>query len=392
MRWCLSLGMIAFAVPSTSEGCCSACISTVQSLTFRQEAKQATARAIVCGTIANPRKVGDAAFTDFTIESAIRADPAMKGKTSLVLERYLPVENKNAPPRLVLFCDIYEQGVDPYRGFVVQRAASVEYVKKAIALDSSDPVRNLVFFFQYIDDPDPEVARDAYKELSLTADFDIGAAGRKLDAVKIRKRLQDPKTPISHLAIYAKLLAAAGMTKDAPLLAAILQRADPKEAHVQVSEILVAYVMLAPKVGWDYTTAILADPAKDFSRRYAASKAVRYLQQSRTGVVSNRQIISAYRLLLSQEDIADVAIEDLRAWERWELADEILELAKTEAHKIPIVRRAMLRYALRCKGNAAADAYVVAKRKVDPEAVTDAQELLDLLAAHEKQSAELENQ
>lgn len=83
-------------------------------------------------------------------------------------------------------------------------------------------------------------------------------------------------------------------------------------------------------------------------------------------------------VLLDQSDIADLAIDDLRKRECWDLADRVLALQKSKAYEIPIVRRAVLRYALSCKGNKSAQAYVGEQRKNDPQMVADAEELLKL--------------
>jgi hypothetical protein len=50
---------------------------------------------------------------------------------------------------------------------------------------------------------------------------------------------------------------------------------------------------------------------------------------------------------------------------------------QTAAYKLPIVRRAILRFCLQCPGKKAS-AYVAARTKEDAEAVSEARELLDL--------------
>jgi hypothetical protein len=82
--------------------------------------------------------------------------------------------------------------------------------------------------------------------------------------------------------------------------------------------------------------------------------------------------------LLNQSDIADFAIEDLRRWKCWDKADRVLAIRKTEAFKVPVVERSVLRYCLRCKGNKAAADYVAECRKKDAESVEQAEELLKL--------------
>jgi len=71
-------------------------------------------------------------------------------------------------------------------------------------------------------------------------------------------------------------------------------------------------------------------------------------------------------------------VEDLRKWGVWTMTDQVLNLQKSEAYKTPIVRRAVLRFALSCPANKAAAAYVEEQRKKDPASVRDAEELLKL--------------
>jgi len=93
--------------------------------------------------------------------------------------------------------------------------------------------------------------------------------------------------------------------------------------------------------------------------------------------------------LLDQSDIADLAIDDLRKRQCWDMADRVLGVKDKKTYKgerladIPIVRRAILRFALGCqdsktKSSAAARAYVDEQRKKDAQMVADAEELLKL--------------
>ena len=141
--------------------------------------------------------------------------------------------------------------------------------------------------------------------------------------------------------------------------------------------ILAGYTMLQPKAGWAYINSILDDPAKEFMLRYAALRAVRFFWDSRPDVLSKEELVQGMSQLLNQSDIADLAIEDLRKWGRWETCDRILELQNKKSHDIPIIRRAILRFALSCP-NKTATAFVDQYRKRDPEMVKDTEELLKL--------------
>ena len=141
--------------------------------------------------------------------------------------------------------------------------------------------------------------------------------------------------------------------------------------------ILAGYVMLAKKEGWDYLRAMLQDPKKEFGTRYAALRAARFFYDFRPDVVAKKDVIDAVALLLDESEIADLAIEDLRKWQVWSLADRILALKDKKSHDIPIIKRSILRYALQCPTDAA-KAFVAERRKQDPDAVQSAEELLNL--------------
>src|SRR5438132_13607095 len=190
--------------------------------------------------------------------------------------------------------------------------------------------------------------------------------------------LQDPNTPASRYVLYTSMLAHCGTAKHGELLRKMLE--DPqKRVSTGVDGVLAGYTMLQTKEGWEYTRSILKDPAKEFMLRYAALRAARFFWDSRPDIIPQKELVAGVQLLLDQSDIADLAIEDLRKWNRWEMCDKVLELQDKKSHDVPIIRRAILRYALSCPKQEAA-AYVNQCRKRDPEMVKDTEELLKLEA------------
>src|SRR5207248_9726463 len=127
----------------------------------------------------------------------------------------------------------------------------------------------------------------------------------------------------------------------------------------------------------EYIENMLKDPSKEFMLRYAALRAVRFFWDSRPDVMDKKKLVGGVCQLLEQSDIADLAIEDLRKWGRWEVCDRILELQNKKSHDIPIIRRSILRFALSCPEQKAR-AFVDQCRKRDPEMVKDTEELLKL--------------
>src|SRR5262249_43036872 len=151
---------------------------------------------------------------------------------------------------------------------------------------------------------------------------------------------------------------------------------DPeKRMNSGVDGMLAGYTLLKPKEGLEYIKGILKDPKKEFMLRYAALRAVRFFHDSRPDVIDKKELVEGVCLLLDQSDVADLAIEDLRKWGYWAAASRILGLGEKKSHDVPIVRRAILRYALSCPDTKAA-AYVAAARQKDAEMVKDVEELL----------------
>ena len=83
--------------------------------------------------------------------------------------------------------------------------------------------------------------------------------------------------------------------------------------------------------------------------------------------------------LLNQNDIADLAIDDLRKWGCSDMTDRVLALRNSDEYRtIPVVRRSVLRFALSFPAVAADQAFVTEQRKADPQGVADVEEMLKL--------------
>ena len=88
-------------------------------------------------------------------------------------------------------------------------------------------------------------------------------------------------------------------------------------------------------------------------------------------MVPQKQVVEGMKVLVGQSDLADLPMEDLRKWGCWDLTDFVLTFADKPSHNsIPIVKRAILRFALAAPADhAKAKAYVEVVRKQDPERV-----------------------
>jgi hypothetical protein len=222
------------------------------------------------------------------------------------------------------------------------------------------------------------VAADAFLEFMKTPDRELGAAGSKLPAGKLRAWLEDPATPADRLRMYGFLLGNCGGDRDAALLRALLERLAAAKGPALFDGALTGYVLLRPREGWAYVRQLMADPANPFMVRYSGLRAARFFFNTRPDVVTQADALGALRLSLAQPDMADLAIEYLRQWRSWGLTGDVLRLYDRPSYDIPVVRRTILRYALQCPRPEAA-AFVAGVRKADPQLIADVQESLDLL-------------
>lgn len=368
------LGLL-LAVPA---GACSLCEgSAFQTPTFRQEAELKLAKVIVHGTIGDTRATGLTGESDFHVKTVLRDNPALKGVTKIVLTRYLPADKKD-PPHYLLFADLDGKKLDPYRGVPLKgKQASVDYLKKALALKGADPVGNLLFYFKHLEDADPEVARDAFLEFAKASDADIARAAPRFDPAKLRAWLKDEKTPPYRLGVYALLLGACGKDADAAYLKGLLE--SKEERYVAAADgALGGYMALKPKEGWELARATLSDGRKPLPLRLAVLRTLRYYQGAKPKE-SRKELLEALKAALAQGELADLVAEDLRKWQIWDLTAEVLKQYAKKDTDSPLMRMALIRYALCAPAtDKEAQAFLKARRADEAEAVKEVEEGLAL--------------
>jgi hypothetical protein len=293
------------------------------------------------------------------------------------------VPTDNTSGKFLIFCDVFKGKIDPYRGVPVKANGDiVKYLQGALVAKDKEVGQRLRFFFDFLDNSDLEVANDAYKEFANADYKDYRDMAKQLPADKIAKWLQDPDTPSFRYGLYASMLGHCGNDRHAQVLRAMLDDKQ-KQLNSGVDGILAGYTMLKHKEGWAYIRGILKDPSRDFLVRYAALRAARFFWDSRPDVVSKPELKEGACLLLDQPDIADLAIEDLRKWAQWDVDSRVLPLYNKKTHDVPVIRRAVLRYALSDPRPEAA-AFIEGVRKKEPDLIKEVEELLKLETGDQK--------
>ena len=211
----------------------------------------ATAKIVLYGSLANPRINADGAgSTDLQIETVLKNDPVLANRKTLNIARYVPVDPKS-PPKFLVFCDIFNGQIDAYRGSPVKSPAITGYLRGVSSLPA-DRTKQLQYFFRFLDDPDSDIALDAYLEFAKTGDADVARAAKGFNAGKIRKLIADPNTPADRIGLFAYLLGASGSPTDAKFLTDLLN--EPGERlRPAISGILAGLIQLDSKAGWTQT-------------------------------------------------------------------------------------------------------------------------------------------
>ncbi len=369
---CAVLGCLAvlFAVACRAPACNLCNMNIQQAQSFRQEADQA--RLVLYGTLENPHLVGDSGTTDLRIEAVLKTDPFLGSAKVVQLPRYVPVDAKS-PPHFVVFCDVFNNRLDPYRGVPLTSKAAVEYLKGALALDRRDRTAQLLYYFRYLEDADKELAGDAFLEFAKANDKEIGQVAGKLSPDRLRRLLQDEQTPPNRLGLYAFLLGACGGERDAALFRSLLQNPDDRMLPA-LDGVLGGYIQLRPREGWELAYALLGDEKKPFPVRYAVLRTLRFYHGWKPQD-TRPQVLKGLALAVPQGDAADLAVEDLRRWQAWDLTAQVLAQYGKKSHSAPIMQRAIIRYALCCPNPEAVN-FIAERRRQDPALVKDVEESL----------------
>ena len=364
--------LVVLALPTPSPACslCGGAFNPQK--TLRQDWEKA--KLVLYGSATNPHLSGDGkgtGTTDFKIEKVLKDDP-FRGNTQVItLDRYIPVLDPKNPPKFVIFCDIFQGKLDPYTGRSVRSPALLDYLKGMEALKGKDKAELLQFLFQYLDHEDQTLADDAFIEFVRSGDADIGKAAKTLAPEKLRGLVQNPKISPERLSLFAFLLGVCGKEQDAALLRSMIDR-PTERTTTALDGILGGYINLQPREGWELARKILADKKLPFPPRYAAVRTLRFYHGWKPAE-SRTEILRGFDSLIEDGEMADLAVEDLRQWKTWDLTGKVLAQYGKPSHIAPIIKRAIIRYALCCPLPEARQ-FVDSVRRQDPDTVRDLEE------------------
>jgi hypothetical protein len=366
MRFVLSAALLlCFLVLPCPAPACSLCGGYTAKFPFVTE--YWNAHAAVCGTLANPQLNGStgAGTTELRIEKVLKGEAHFKGVPSVTLPRYLAILNPKEPPRcLALFND----KLAFYGGRLDYTPAFLDYLVAAEAVRGKPRAQTLAHFAKYLDVAEAAVADDAFLLFAQANDKEVLEAAGSLKPDVFRKLVKDPRVDAERLSLFAFLLGATGTPADADLLQPMLQKPDDRSGKA-IEGILAGYMLRKPKEGWTWAFAALGDPRQSFLTRWGTVKAVRFLYSARPEEYRG-QLLHAMGLMIPHGELADVAIGDLQKFKMWDHTKLILEQYNRPSHAAPIIRNAILRYALTCPQPEARQ-FIDQLRRKEPKLIRD---------------------
>ncbi len=361
-------GLLVFGPPSTAPACslCNPGFAAKPSFVTRYW----QAHAVVCGTLENPQLVASsgAGTTELRVEKVLRSDPRLQGVNPIVLPRYIPVLNPKAPPR---FIGLFDEKLACYDGRPDYTPAFLEFLRASEAVKGQPRPAILRHLVNYLASTDPAVADETFLLFAQANDREILDAAAQLKPDVFRKLVQDPKLEPERLSLFAFLLGASGTTADADLLYPFLQRPDDRTAKA-MEGILAGYILRRPKEGWAWTYAAIADPRQPYLVRWGIVRTLRFLHNTHPAEC-RAPIVHALGLMVPNGELADAAITDLQQWKLWDHTKLILAQYGRPSHAAPIVRNALVRYALVCP-QPDARRFIDELRRRDPRLVREIEE------------------
>ena len=380
MKPMLILAAVLAVVPPAAA--CSFCGGNLATQSTLRE-RFAQSKAVVLGTLKNPKFSDDrgAGTTDFHFDRVLKTDPVIAKLTAVTLPRYLPVIGKT-PPAYLMFFDAADGKPDAVFGVSASEPIQ-KYVAGLAALDPKQPGKRLAYYFNHLDSPETGIAEDAFLEFAKTPDADIVAAKAVLSPTKLQRLLLDPKTPPFRLGVFAMMLGLAGDATHAGTFAKLLAPPLTDAVAGNLGGILAGYAVTDAKAGWTAIRATITDAKQPFAHRLSAMQAVQFFQATRPKDY-RPVVVDTYKLILSDADLADIAIDDLRRWDWWDLTADVLALYGKPTHAAPVFKKGIVRYALSCP-EPTAKTFVDAVRKAEPKLVADVEDGLKLLELPKKQ-------
>jgi hypothetical protein len=365
-------------VATTSALACPFC--SVESQTLSEETESADAVALARLIKEAPEEAADGGFgaadpesgmATFEVIELLRGPESLKGVKEIKAVYF----GESDRERVFLIMGLGSEKPD-WTTPLPLSAEAVEYVRKLPSLPKSGADR-LAFFQEYLENPDPLLAQDAYDEFARASYEDVQALGPRMHHDRLVKWIADLEINPSRRRLYLTMLGVCGSKADLPLLESmIVSDFDAMEPYLApavssglamggppilpvwyevleqeerrkklgLDALVACYLTLRGPEGLDLIDErFLKNPNTDFTHNYSTIMALRFHGDQETGVLPRERLLKSMRLLLDNPDFADQVILDLSRWEDWSVLDRLVEMYKA-SDKRAYVRPPIITY------------------------------------------------
>lgn len=242
---------------------------------------------------------------------------------------------------------------------------AIRYIKAINALPDNN-LERLKFFIDYLEHPEPLLARDAYDEFASAPYAEIKQLKPLMDRKTLLEWIQDKDLAPDRKRLYLVMLGVCGEESDADLLEKMLRSEDPNR-RAGLDAMIACYATLKGEKGLKLIDELFLENKKSqYADTYAAIMALRF-HGTDGGVIEKDRVLESMRLILDRPELADLVIPDLARWEDWTQIEKLAELFKSADEKSSWVRVPVINYLRACPMPEAAKTLAELK-KMDPAA------------------------
>ena len=247
---------------------------------------------------------------------------------------------------------------------VTERAET--YIGKMNALEDDDLVR-LKFYYQFLQDEESMLARDAYDEFAIAPYDAVKKLAPEMDHDQLVKWISDPEMPTDRKRLYLTLLGVCGGKDDLSMLEKML-RSTSKSSKGGLDAMIACYLTLGGESGLGLINELfLANKQAPYAHTYQAIMAIRF-HGTEGDVIPRSALVESLHHVLDRKDLADLVIPDLARWNDWSQINRLVNLFETADPENNWVRVPVVNYLRACPLDSAKEALKKIE-KIDPESV-----------------------
>lgn len=247
---------------------------------------------------------------------------------------------------------------------VTERAET--YIGKMNALEDDDLVR-LKFYYQFLQDEESMLARDAYDEFAIAPYDAVKKLAPEMDHDQLVKWISDPEMPTDRKRLYLTLLGVCGGKDDLSMLEKML-RSTSKSARGGLDAMIACYLTLGGESGLGLINELfLANKQASYADTYQAIMAIRF-HGTEGDVIPRSALVESLHHVLNRKDLADLVIPDLARWNDWSQINRLVNLFETADPENNWVRVPVVNYLRACPLDSAKEALKKVE-EIDPESV-----------------------